>query len=340
MDSNLNILITTGIYPPKIGGPAQYAKNLKITLENMGNSVSVKTFSVEDYLPTGIRHIFFFFKIIPRVIKSDVVIILDTFSAGLPTVLACKLFGKKSIVRTGGDFLWEQYVERTGKKVLLRNFYKDERHNFSKKENIILSLSKWTLLNTSAVVFSTEWQRDIFMDVYNLQKQKIYIVENYYGVKETGLLPQGKIFIASTRNLRWKNINMLKRVFDKVRLQHPEAILFLDNVSFPDFMNKIKNCYAVLQVSLGDISPNLILDAIRYGKPFICTKEVGILPRISDAGIFVDPLNEAEVERAILTLLGEAEYRKAKEKVENFSFVHTWNDIAHEFIQITNFLKK
>ena len=338
MDHNQKILIATGIYPPKIGGPAQYAKNLKIALENLGNTVSVRTFSIEDYLPTGVRHIFFFFKIIPNVIKSDTVIILDTFSVGLPTVLACKLFGKRSIVRTGGDFLWEQYVERTGKKVLLRNFYKDERHNFSKKENTIFRLSRWTMQNASTVVFSTEWQRDIFMDVYNLQKQNINTIENYYGMKGTSLAPQGKIFVASTRNLKWKNLDMLKRVFDKVGLEHPEAALFLDNAPYPDFMNKIKSCYAVVQVSLGDISPNLILDAIRYGKPFICTKEIGILPRITDVGIFVDPLDEDEVEKAVLALLDETEYKIAKEKVENFSFVHTWDDIAEEFIKIVKSL--
>ena len=59
----MKILITTGIYPPKIGGPAQYAKNLKEAFEKMGNSVSVKTFTIENRIPTGIRHIFFFLKI-------------------------------------------------------------------------------------------------------------------------------------------------------------------------------------------------------------------------------------------------------------------------------------
>src|SRR3989344_982317 len=120
------ILITTGIYPPKIGGPAQYAKNLKEEFEKMGHIVLVKRYGPEDKLPTGVRHLFFFFKIIPAIYNSDMVVSLDTFSVGLPTVLAAKIFGKKCIIRTGGDFLWEGYVERSRKKVLLSDFYNTE----------------------------------------------------------------------------------------------------------------------------------------------------------------------------------------------------------------------
>ena len=126
----MKILITTGIYPPKIGGPAQYAKNLKEAFEKMGHIVSVKTYNIDDKIPTGIRHLYFFLKILPKIIWSDVVFSLDTFSVGLPTVLASKIFNKKCIIRTGGDFLWEQYVERTKNKILLRNFYNTEIENF------------------------------------------------------------------------------------------------------------------------------------------------------------------------------------------------------------------
>jgi len=338
MAKNMNILITTGIYPPKIGGPAQYGKNLKTAFEEMNFNVVVKTFLFEDHLPSGIRHIFFFLKIVPAVLRSDVVFILDTFSVGLPSVFACKIFGKKSIIRTGGDFLWEQYVERTGKKVLLRSFYEQKKNNFSFKDRTIFRLTHWTLLNTSKIIFSTEWQRDIFINAYGLKKDRTFIVENYYGPKEGNFEPETKIFIASARNLKWKNIDVLKKIFNKIKLINKDVDLFTDNTLFPVFMDKIKNSYAVIQVSLGDISPNLILDAIRHNKPFICTKEVGIFPRIKDAGFFVDPLNEKEIEQAVLNLLDEGEYKKACEKVRQFSFIHTWKNIADEFLEVVKSL--
>jgi glycosyltransferase involved in cell wall biosynthesis len=332
--NNKKILIATGIYPPKIGGPAQYAKNLKDVFEKMGHIVNVKTYSIEDKIPTGLRHLFFFFKIIPSVLLTDVVFILDTFSVGLPAVMVCKLFGKKSIIRTGGDLLWEQYVERTGKKVLLRDFYNTEKQNFSFKEKIIFKLTKWTLDNSSKIIFSTDWQRNIFIKGYYLKKKNTCIIENYYGPKKSDNGFESKTFIASTRNLVWKNLVMLKDIFNKIKLAHPETTLFTENLEYVSFMDKMNRSYAVILASIGDISPNMILDAIRLNKPFIATREVGIYDRIKDAGVFVDPLNQEEIKEAILNLLTEDGYKKAKEKVLNFNFVHTWEQIAEEFMQV------
>lgn len=334
------ILITTGIYPPKIGGPAQYAKNLKEAFEKRGYSIKIETYNLEYKMPTGIRHLYFFFKILPNVIWSDVIFSLDTFSVGLPTVLASKIFSKKCIIRTGGDFLWEQYVERTKRKALLRNFYNTEKENFTIKEKIIFALTKWTLTNVSHIIFSTDWQRQIFIKVYDLNVQKTSIVENYYGPKQSDNNFESKVFVASARNLAWKNFDILEKVFKKVEEKNNEVFLFTKNLPYQEFINKMKNAYAVILVSLGDISPNMILDAIKLNRPFICTKEVGIYERIKEAGVFVDPLDEKEIEEAVLNLLTGEGYKKVKEKVQNFNFVHTWDEIAEEFLITSNNLKK
>lgn len=326
----MRIFIATGIYPPAIGGPSQYAKNVKAEWKKKGHKVKVRTFRFEHHLPSGFRHLYYFLKIIPAVLWCDFVFALDTFSVGLPTVLAAKIFGKKVIIRTGGDFLWEQYVERTGQNVLFRNFYTQEKNNLSKKEKVIFNLTKWTLRNASKVVFSTEWQRGIFLQAYNLDIKDTAIIENYYGPKEGNFSPQNNIFVASSRNLVWKNLDTIKVVFNEIK----SASLFLDNLQFDEFMNKIKNSYAIILVSLGDISPNLILDAIRYNKPFICTKEIGIFDRIKDVGIFVDPLDEKEIKDAVIKLLDKEEYEKWRQKIQNFNFTHTWEQIAQECLKI------
>jgi len=334
----MKILISTGIYPPQIGGPAQYAKNLREVLEKKGHKIFLTTFNLERYLPTGVRHLYFFIKIIPRVVLSHGAFIFDTYSIGFPTVLACKIFSRKSVIRTGGDFLWEQYVERTRKKVLLRNFYETEKGNFSRKEKIIFTITRWTLHNTSHVIFSTEWQRDIFIRAYKIDKEKTSIVENFYGPKEQASQGTSKVFIASTRNLVWKNLDMLRKIFGSTRAKHSDIELFTENVSFSVFMKKMKECYAVVLVSLGDISPNMILDAIRNNKPFICTREVGIYERIKDAGMFVDPLNETEIQSALENILTKEGYARAEEKVKTFNFTHTWDEISSEFMNIFSLL--
>lgn len=341
----MKILISTGIYPPKTSGPAQYAFNINKVWTGMGHSVCVKTFGIENKIPTGLRHLFYFIKIIPSVIKSDFVFALDTFSVGLPTAFACFLFNKKLIIRTGGDFLWEGYVERTGDLVLLRDFYKTRLNKFSLKEKIIFYLTKWTLSHTDKVIFSTQWQKEIFLKPYDLvnkdQNGEIYIVENRYGKKEidTINIPNNKNFVGSTRPLKWKNLDLLSEVFNDYDIKEKGLKLITDEMPYEKFMDVIKNSYAVILISLGDISPHMILDAIRLNKPFIVTKENGLNNRISDISITVDPLNKEDIKEKINFLLDKNNYEKQVEKIKSFNFIHSWEDIAKEIIEISNNIK-
>ncbi|MEQ1500194.1 MAG: hypothetical protein ABL917_02355 [Parcubacteria group bacterium] len=337
----MNILITTGIYPPKIGGPAQYAKNLNEVLGGLGHRVTIKTFTIENYLPTGLRHLWFFVKIIPSVLGSDLVLSLDTFSVGFPSVCATKIFGKKIIIRTGGDFLWEGYVERTGDKVLLSDFYKTKQGSFSLKERIIFKITRWTLNNCNILVFSTKWQRDIFKDPYSIDLNKTAIVENYYGEKKavSEELPDKKVFVAGTRPLVWKNISILKNIFEREDVKNSGIILDTENAKYEDFLKKIASAYAVILVSLGDISPNMILDAIRLNKPFIVTRENGLIDRVGDLCILVNPEDENDIKDKIMWLLNEDNYRNQIEKIKNFSFTHSWHQIANEYVDKYNSIK-
>jgi glycosyltransferase involved in cell wall biosynthesis len=335
----MRILIATGIYPPEIGGPAEYAKNLKGTWARQGHEVRVRVFSRFKLLPTGLRHLAYFLYILPAVIRTDLILSLDTFSAGLPAVLAARLFGKKIIVRTGGDFLWEFYVERTGETVLLRDFYHTRLNKLTGKERMIFRLTKFVLQKASAVVWSTEWQKEIFTAPYGLVNQKNFIIENYYGPKLQSEEPRGKNFIAMTRKLKWKNTALLQEVFNDKDIKETGATLDTDTMPHGEFLSKLSISYATIIASLGDISPNTILDAIRLNKPFILTRENGLTPRIKDIGLFVDPKEPSDVKEKVLWLANPENYARQKAKIEAFTFVHSWEEMAEEYLAVYNRLK-
>ena len=104
---NMKIVIATGVFPPDIGGPAKYAEHLYEEFLKQGHGVSVLAFGNARRLPSGIRHLAYFFKLARLAKGADLVLALDTFSVGFPAFLAAKLFGVKVMVRVGGDFLWE-----------------------------------------------------------------------------------------------------------------------------------------------------------------------------------------------------------------------------------------
>lgn len=328
------IVIATPLYPPDIGGPAQYAKNLELVWRQQGHEVIVAYFGEFLRWPTGWRHLIYFFSLLSKVARSDFVLALDTFSVGLPAVLAAKLFGRKIIIRTGGDFLYEWYVERTGDLVLLRNFYRTSWTKLNLKERIIFYLSRWTVQHCTKLVFSTNWQKNIWQKPYHLRSDHCAVVENYYGPKEQSVSPLEKNFLAGTRPLLWKNSGRLAEAFHRAKIECGSLIYDQTTVPFDSFMAKLASCYAVILVSLGDISPNMILDAIRYNKPFILTRETGLYDRLKDLGIFVDPENVEEITEKLIWLADDNNYQAAKRKIEQFAFTHSWEKIADEFLQI------
>ncbi len=330
----MNILIATGIYPPALGGPAQYAYNMGIEWGKAGHKVGIKTYTFEHKLPKVISHMCYFLKIIPAVIWADFIYGLDTSAVGFPAVFASKIFGKKIIIRTGGDRLWEEYVERTRKLVLFKDFYVTTRNKWSLKDRALFKVSQWTMQNVSALVFSTAWQRDIFISAYDLPKDHIHVIENYYGPKEESFEPIRKDFIAGARPLQWKNIQILKEVFTSPEIIDAGATYHKETCPHGEFMDKIAHSYASLLVSLGDISPNIILDTIRHNKPFIITEENGLMDRIKDIAITVNPKDPKDIKNKILWLCNKENYDAQVQKIKNFNFTHTWEQIAREVIEL------
>ncbi|MEK7659817.1 MAG: glycosyltransferase family 4 protein [Patescibacteria group bacterium] len=331
----MRIFIATPLFPPDIGGPAQYAVNLEKEFSQLGHEVRVLSFSSVLYLPTGVRHIMYLLRASVALFRSDVCIILDTFSVALPTVLAGKLLRKKMIIRTGGDFLWESYVERTGDMALLLNFYAGNTSRWNLKERVVFRLTRWLLHAVNIVVFSTEWQRSIWLGPYALAQVKTAIIENFYGEKEHAGDFTSKTYIGGVRDLKWKNVAQLKKSFALAKQTCPEITLDITHASYEQFIEKMRTCYAVVLVSLGDISPNIILDAVRLGKPFILTRETGLYEILKDVGVFVDPTSEKDIAEKIIWLSDGAHYREAQIKIHNFYKVHSWKKIAQEFLALT-----
>lgn len=331
----MRILIATGIYPPDIGGPAQYAKNLFEEFKKDGHKVTVKHYGkIERLLPAGLRHIYFMLKTLPSFISAKKIIVLDTWSVALPVSILSTVFKKKFVIRTGGDFLWESYVERTKKKVLFKDFYITELNNFSPKEKFIFNKTKWILKVAHRVVFSTNWQRNIWVKSYGTALEKTTVVDNYIGERISSESPLHKIFVGATRDLIWKNIDVLKKVFIDRSVIDSGARLDLDKASYDEFLEKVRSSYAVILVSLGDISPNMILDAIRYGKPFICTKECGLYDELKDVGIWVDPLDEDEIKEKVIWLSKDSNYQDQCVKVSSYKKQFSWKDVADGLINL------
>jgi len=326
-----HILITTGIYPPDIGGPSLYAERLYSEFKKMNYDTKVLTFNLEKKLPTGIRHLYFLIKCIPGVIKADRVLVLDTFSVGLPTVLLGWIFSKKTLIRIGGDFLWETYIQSGTNIMSLVDFYRN-MPKLSIKESVILSIQKFIFSKCSGIVFTSEWQRDIFIDYYGLDKNKTFFVDNFFPSKIASSEPKKNIFLYAGRSIKLKNIEVLKEIFKEL----PKDIILetVDSLSHEVLIERMKDVYAVILPSFTDVTPNFIIDAISLNKPFILTKECGYYNRFKDLGLFVDPFDREDIKNKIILMTNRETYLKYRKKIENFTYTHSWSDIVKKYIDI------
>jgi len=331
----MRIIIATGVYPPEIGGPSYYAVGLEKALLKAGHVVKVVHYGPLKRFPTIVRHILYAIRLFKFMPRFDAVIALDTFSVGLPAAVGRMLFGTPFIVRVGGDFLWEQYVERTGDMVPLPFFY-EEHKNFTFKERLIFTLTRF-VLNRAVIVFSTDWLRKLWHEAYRFNKSSAYVIENAIEEKTEGDVPSQKNFLFLTRDIRLKNHEFFRRAFQKVQTEHPDIALEEGQVSKDVLHEKMKRAYAVVLPSLSEVSPNYILDALRFGKPFILTKHSGYANWLQKYGLLVDPLDEEDMAEKIAILANGKTYKEQKKRAESFSSTRTYEEVSNDFISLLRY---
>ncbi len=328
----MRMLIATPLYPPDIGGPSKYAKEIEAELRRRGIPVSVVAWSrLELALPWGIRHKVYFLRLLPRVLRADSVLALDTWSVGFPALCAAKLFRKKFLVRVGGDFLWEGYVERTAEMVKLSEFYTKPR-KLSLKEKVILGATKFLVRHANALLFNTRWQLEIWQKAYGFTHSKARVLENEYPEKHPATAPDKKIFVAGGRGIRYKNIPAFTRAFEAALKRHPD--IELDTKALVPEANalRIASAYAVAVPSVSEVNSNFIIEALSYDKPFITALDTGMHEKLEGLGVFVDTLDQKAMEQAIEELLDDKKYQAYIDRIRAFSYTHSWKEITDEII--------
>lgn len=330
----INIVIATGIYPPEIGGPAFYAQMLFSRFNKLGHDTKVVTYGWIKELPTGLRHFIYFLKLIPSAISYDVILVLDTFSVALPAILAGKLFGKKIVLRIGGDFLWEIYLERTKEPILLSEFYKQQR-NYSGKEKMIFNLTKFILEKSDIIVFTTEWQKNIMAEAYDINPEKVKVIENVYENRQKrSVIPKQRIILSPSRNIFLKNKSSLKKAFDVLSNRFPGIILDTLISDYRSLTERIFESYCVVVPSYSEVSPNIVLDALSLGVPVVLTSDCGLKDKFKNLIVWIDPLNSQSISDGVMELLDAEKYNEYMQRISKFSYSHSKEDVTNEFLSV------
>ncbi|PIR53728.1 hypothetical protein COU75_04415 [Candidatus Peregrinibacteria bacterium CG10_big_fil_rev_8_21_14_0_10_42_8] len=325
----MKIILATGIYPPQIGGPATYTKELAAQLSKAGYDITVVTYgemveskdwkveSVSKFIPL-IRWWWYSQKLREVGADADVVYAFSSISCGIPLVLS-GIKKPKRVLRLGGDFLWERYTDFGGTKSL-RSFYESP---------FILGkwMMTWLLRRFDHIVFSTEFQQELYEKHYK-KLPRHSVIENALEV-ESGKWKVESITSPHTpfrllfmgRTVQFKNIpalidavaqmpdcfltivgegpldDMLRKKVEHLGLH--TRIQFSVSVSGAEKRDMFASHDLLVLPSLTDISPNTALEARSWGLPVFLTKETGLSEDLRQGMTLADMTSPKDIVSAI-----------------------------------------
>ena len=171
----MKIVLATPIYPPEIGGPATYSQKLEEGLIKNGHTVRVVSYQGLKRYPQPLRIFLYFLRLFKNTLGCDLIYAFNVISCGLPACWISIISGKRFFMRLGGDFLWERAVESGRTKKPLREYYEDRK---ALKEKVWIWLMKMIFNKVDKVIFTSRFQRDIYLESFKLKKEKTTIIQN------------------------------------------------------------------------------------------------------------------------------------------------------------------
>lgn len=353
----IGVLLTTGLFPPEVGGPATYSFLLSEGLPEYGFFVRVLPFSRVKNLPKVIRHIVFFFLCFKEAYGMDILYAQDTVSVGYPTSLVAKILRKKFVVRVAGDHAWEQARGRFGVKDTLDDFQKNRKGH---RVSFLHWIQKKTTLAADKIIVPSAYFRGV-VSVWVPNPSKIIVI--YNGI-DLSVAPEGKpyrdrekIILSAGRLVPWKGFEVLIRAISKMAgwklyiagdgpekealtrivRDHSleEKVKFLGNISRNQLFNKMTEARIFILNSSFESFSFQTVEAMHAGLPVIVTT-AGSLPEIVEdkkEGVLITPDDEKAIVEAATRIDNYDEVREgfigeAKKKSGRFSVEKTLDKLS------------
>ena len=374
----MRIILATGIFKPEIGGPAFYVPQIAEELIKLGHQVAVISYSdknkydFDKSLPYPITRIKrsiillnyyrYFRTVFKKISKYDLIYTFDYFSAGIPSLLATKLKGKKLVIRNGGDLIWERYLSKANIGISLKNYYKEKLY---RKNLFKFIIAKIVFRFSDLLIFTTKLQGELFKKYYKINSQKIKYIKNPLFIKKNckNRNKFNKEIIWAGRMVAKNNIIRLVNVFcdlnqdeyklvlvgegelkdelsDLVKSKNCGQVIFKDKMLREELKLKMINSYAMVFPSYTDISPNTVLDCLALDVPFIITQEHGFY-WLQGKVVEFNPISDEELKEAFVKLMNKDFYKDFQENLLRINYNnYTFNQATQDTVKLFKKLLK
>jgi len=303
----MNILITVGIFPPDIGGPASFVPKIANHLINMDNKVKIICLADEEnllledeldvfrikrstYLP--IR----WFKTISLIIKhgrkSD---ILFVNGLGVEAAIANLYLRKKIVRKIVGDPVWERFYN---KKRTFETF--DDFQNLKQNLNVRIQklIRNWSISSSEIVITPSDHLKE-FINRIN-PKTEVLKINNGIEIIEfkRSKTPQRQFnILINSRLVVQKNIHLVIEAMDSIKNLDINLKIIGEGGEFASLEELITNLKIQNRVKMiGKVENNLISEYLKTSNLFIQASDYEGLPHsILEAINYEVPILSTEV---------------------------------------------
>jgi glycosyltransferase involved in cell wall biosynthesis len=266
----MKLVLATPIYPPEIGGPATYTKELcgrlagehDITVVTYSDSkeatVRTKLVTVSKKKSLILRLMAYTLALWREAKKADLIYVQNAMAAGLPTSLVSLLTGIPFVLKFVGDEAWERASAHKMTAKRLEEFLESPEGNWRIK--LMLRIQRFVLRRARIVTTPSIYLGNVIKKRYGFRSDRLVV--NYNAAEEPEVLPfkgerRKNQIVTTGRLVPWKGLDGLLQAVALLKKEIPDIKLVVagDGPEFDNLKNLSRKLHVVDNVVfLGRVS--------------------------------------------------------------------------------------
>ncbi len=232
----MKIILATPVYPPEIGGPATYTKELAVRLRDKHEIVIVAYASTSEIIPgttlfiaskrrpLPLRLIKYTFDLFKASRGADVIYVQNAMAAGLPSVIVSKLRNIPLVLKFVGDEAWERASQHRRTTKRLEEFLAKPDGGFGTR--VRMKIQGFVLRHCDVVTTPSAYLRDVIVQTYRIKNERAVVNYNAGGETETTPFSAKQIphqIVTTARLVEWKGLDGIIRAVAILKKQFPDV---------------------------------------------------------------------------------------------------------------------
>ncbi len=234
--SPVKIILATPVYPPEIGGPATYTKELALRLRDKHEIVVVAYASTSELIqgielhvaskrrPILLRLLKFTFDLFRASRGADVIYVQNAMAAGLPAVIVGMIRKIPVVLKFVGDEAWERASQNRRTKKKLEEFLANPDGGIDTW--LRMKMQGFVLRNVNIVTTPSAYLRDAIVRTYGIKNDRAVV--NYNAAEKDALAPFESTqvphqIVTTARLVEWKGLDGIVRATAILKKKYPDV---------------------------------------------------------------------------------------------------------------------